>query len=174
MKCVSDYFCFIIAMFEKELLEKTIDGVGEYECQKWELARRRGSTRVSRHSGVRDYRSQFVGSVVDTAQILPNALALLQRRQIRCRTDKVELRRRRFRRSWLARILGNSEIQKRMSNAVNVHFQQVFKKNKWKEKKQQSVFSLSLHVYHSLLLFTFVVSFQTKNGVLFPTQNTWA
>lgn len=163
--------------FEKELLEKTIDGVGEYKCQKWELARRRGSTRVSRHSGVRDYRSQFVGNVVDTAQILPNALALLQRRQIRCRTDKVELRRRRFRRSWLARILGNSKIQKRMSNAVNVHFQQVLKKNKWKEKKQKSVFSLSLHTFITvfLLLFTlFVISFQTKNGVLFPTQNTWA
>jgi hypothetical protein len=158
--------------FEKELLEKTIDGVGEYECQKWELARRRGSTRVSRHSGVRDYRSQFVGNVVDTAQILPNALALLQRRQIRCRTDKVELRRRRFRRSWLARILGNSKIQKRMSNAVNVHFQQVLKKNKWKEKNKNQFF-LFLCTFITVFLFIIHICylfFKRKTVFYFPPK----
>ena len=105
----------------------TIDGVGEGKKYPTRSSERGGRwSDISRHYGVRDYRAQLVGSVIDSAQILPRALALLQRRQIRRRADEVERRCRWFRRrAWLARIFGNSKVQKRMPDSIHIHLQQV-------------------------------------------------
>ena len=115
---------------KRKRLEKCDDDDGQNRCCPAAGESRAGAGGIiGRARKLRYQGLQLVGRLVGRdAQILPMALTLLKGRQVRGGPGW-RRRGRRWRRHF-ARILGDAKVKQRMSNSVQVHLEEIYKKKR--------------------------------------------